>query len=477
MFKMRRLTIIRLAIIATVLIFAPTLVFGDHIPGEYVLKMAPGSRMEHTLQNRPAHLKDSIPHCRTYLVEITDPDSTEALLDDFSHNSSVTEMEPNYEVDLPVNFQMSISFPDDNAPPLLEGVEPESFYRQPATYAIGVEEAQAVSTGEGIVVAVIDNGVDFSHPLLAPRLLTTGYDFIDHDSDPGYESGKAADHGTFVSGLIVRVAPDVELLPIRAFNGDGVGTSYAVAKSIYYAVDQGADVLNLSFGMFDSSMILANACKAASQSGLSLVAAVGNNSTSQPTYPAAYKNVIAVARIGPDDLHADFSNFGDYVDVCAPAVDLYSCLAGEEHDWGTWSGTSFAAPLVSAACALVLAINPSLNAPAMEYHLRETATTDLQWGSVTPPDIYYGYGRINLAKAVVTANDPSLTSIYGDMNGSGNVDVADVVYLAAHVKWQKPVDNPRANPDLDCNGVIDLEDVDYLINYIYHRGPVPGACH
>lgn len=471
----RRLTI-RLAIIASIFIFAPTLIFGESIPGEYILKMAPGSRPEQALHDWPVLLKDSIPPSRTYLVEITERDSTDAVLDDFSHNSSVMGIEPNYQMALPENFQMSISFPDDYAPPLLEGVEPSAFYEQPATYAIGAEEAQRISTGEGIVVAVIDNGVDFSHPLLAPRLLTTGYDFLDDDADPGYESGSATGHGTFVSGLIVRVAPDASILPLRAFNGDGVGTSYAVAKSIYYAIDQDADVLNMSFGMFDSCMILSNACRSAAQAGLSLIAAAGNNSSSRPTYPAAYKNVIAVAGIGPDDLHADFSNFGDYIDVCAPAVNLYSCLVGDNYVWGTWSGTSFAAPLVSAACALVLAINPGLNSPAMEYHIRETAATELAWGTVFPPDIYYGYGRIDIARAVTTASDPSLMSIYGDMNGSGNVDVCDVVCLTAQVRGQKPVANPRANPDLDCNGVVDLEDVNYLIHYIYHQGPAPDAC-
>lgn len=476
MFKTRRLTI-QTATILLIIGFAPTLIFGRAIPREIVLKMAPGMQPGQALQNRPARLLDSIPLFRTFLVETTNADSTEAMLNDLSNNASVTAAEPNYEVSLPENYQMSISFPDDNAPPLLEGVEPSSFYDQPATYAIGVDEAQTLSTGNGITVAVIDNGVDFAHPLLAPRLLTTGYDFIDDDDNPGYEEGAVASHGTFVSGLIVRVAPDAKVLPIRAFDGDGFGTSFAIAKSIYYAVERGADIVNMSFGMFDSSMIIANACKTASQSGLSLVAACGNNSTSQPTYPAAYKNVIAVSGIGPDDVHADFSNFGEYIDVCAPAVDLYSCLAGDDYDWGTWSGTSFAAPLVSAACALTLELNPSLNAPAMEYHIRESATVDLQWGTVVPPDVYYGYGRIDVAKAVFTANDPSLTSIYGDMNGSGNVDAADVVHLAAQIRGQKPVANPRANPDLNCDGTVGMEDVEFLINYIYHNGPTPDACH
>lgn len=475
MFKTRRLIFLP-AIIMLIIGFAPTLILGRAIPREIVLKMAPGSHPGQALQDRPAFLRDSIPTSRTFLVEMTDADSTEAMLNDLTGNPSVMVAEPNYEVSLPENYQMSISFPDDNAPPLLEGVEPSSFYDQPATYAIGVDEAQTISTGSGITVAVIDNGVDFAHPLLAPRLLTTGFDFIDDDNNPGYEEGTVTSHGTFVSGLIVRVAPDVKLLPIRAFDGDGFGNSFAIAKAIHYAVDHGADIINMSFGMFDSCEVIAQACKTAATSGLSLVAACGNNSTSQPTYPAAYKDVIAVSGIGPDDLHADFSNFGGYIDICAPAIDLYSCLAGAEYDWGTWSGTSFAAPLVSAACALTLAVNPSVDAPAMEYHIRETATVDLQWGTVVPPDIYYGYGRVDVAEAVLTANSPSLTSTYGDMNGSGSVDAADVVHLATQVQRHKPVANPRANPDLNCNGSVGLEDVEYLIDYIYHGGPSPNAC-
>ncbi len=445
------------------------------ISGQVVIKMTAGGKPEDVLRGSGAQIGDSIPGRQTFLIEIAATEDYDSIVSALEADSQVIFVEPNYSVELPENYQMSISFPDDYAPPLLDGIQPSSFFDQPAVYSIGIEEAQQTATGLGVTVAVIDNGVDYAHPLLESRLSSNGFDFIDNDSNATYEPGSVTSHGTFVSGLIALTAPDCVILPLRAFDGDGLGSTYAIADAIYYALDQGAQVINMSFGTHEDSRIIGQACMAAIAAGATMVAASGNNSSSEPTYPASMLGVIAVSGLDESDQLASFSNYGDYIDVCAPAVNLYSALAGD-FDWGTWSGTSFAAPFVSAACAMILQINPDNSTFIMEQYIRETASTDFQWGVLTPPDPAFGFGRIDVAAAVTQASS-SETIDYGDLDGNGQVNAGDVVFLVIHIhlNGQPPV--YPANPDANCDGVVDNLDIEYYINRIFGNGPRPGACH
>jgi len=461
-------------IIAFVAILLTIPVHGEPISGQAVIKMVQNGKPDDILPGSGAQVNDSIPGCQTYLLEIEDAAQWYAVIADLQADTQVIFVEPNYSVELPEIYQMSISFPDDYAPPLLEGVEPSSYFDQPSVYAIGIDEAQDIATGENIIVAVIDNGFDYSHPYLTSRLLTTGYDFIGGDGDPDYEEGVVADHGTFVSGIIALTAPDCRILPLKAFDGNGLGSTYAVAEAIHYAVEQGAEVINMSFGTVEPSRLLNQACNQAILNGVAMVAASGNNSIDNPIYPASQPGVIAVSGIDDQDYLAEFSNYGDYIDVCAPAVNIYSALTGESN-WGTWSGTSFAAPFVSAACALVKQVSPDYSTFIMQEHIRATASIDLQWGTIVTPDPSYGYGRIDVFTAVDLA-DESISGNYGDLNGNGLVNTGDVVYLVQYVSAGGPPPVASANADFNCDGVIDEFDIEYFVNRIYHGGPRCGHC-
>jgi len=447
---------------------------GDPIPNQAVMKMIDNGKPEDVLRGSGARVDDSIPGRQTYLIELSATDDWDSIQTALESDSQVVYVEPNYTVELPENFQMSISFPDDEVPPFLDGVQPISFYSQPFLYSLGIEEAQTIATGQGITVAVVDNGVDFDHPLLALRLTSTGYDFIDDDAVPAYEVGSVSSHGTFVSGLIALTAPDSRILPVRAFDGDGVGNTYAIAEAIYYSVDNGAQVINMSFGSHETSRIISQACYAAIAAGASLVAASGNNSSSEPTYPADIPGVIAVSGIDTLDLLASFSNYGDYIDVCSPAVNLYSALAGE-YEWGVWSGTSFAAPLVSAACALVLEIRPDYSTFIMEEYIRQTASVNFLWGTLLPPDPAYGFGRIDIGQAVTQSESNEIVE-YGDLNGNGEMNAGDIVYLLKFVHLNGPPPTPPGNPDVNCDGVVDSFDIEYFINRVFRHGPRAGGC-
>jgi hypothetical protein len=253
---------------------------------------------------------------------------------------------------------------------------------------LNLYDAQLRSRGAGVTIAVIDTGIDRSHPDFASNLWKDnrpngdraadgvdedhdgfvddlfGWDFVDDDNDPTETSGdpavSIAGHGSFIAGLLKLTAPDARILPIRAFTADGTSNSFTVAAAIKYAADHGASVINLSFGSPRKSNVVRDAVRYARQRGSVLVAAMGNDDTDVfRQYPANLLDVIGVAAIDADSRKASFSNFGSRVSVAAPGVGLISTYPGG--DYAMWSGTSFAAPLTAAQAALLLAESPGIN--------------------------------------------------------------------------------------------------------------------
>jgi len=211
-----------------------------------------------------------------------------------------------------------------------------------------------------VVVAVIDSGVAASHPDLAGKLLP-GYDYLHRDSEPDDEVG----HGTAVAGIIAAAAdsqgitggaPGVRLLPLKVGDQSGA-SSLLIAEAIYGAIERGAQVINLSLGADTPSATLERAIEQAYDQGIVVVAAAGNTPDAV-TFPASYPEVIAVGGATADGKRlASFSSRLTRVDLIAPAENvLTTSWDGQEPDWEPRTGTSFAAPIVSAAAALVRSI-------------------------------------------------------------------------------------------------------------------------
>ena len=295
---------------------------------------------------------------------------------------------------------------------------------------IGAPSAWAVARGAGQVVAVIDSGVDLGHPDLVDRLFrdaegnVIGRDIVDGDDTPQDDLG----HGTMVAGVIAAtegngigvagVAPDAAIMPVRVLDEDGSGTSRDVDAGIRWAVDNGATVVNLSLesaiGLPGQDLVNVSAPTAAVQyawdNGVVVVAAAGNSGSPFTDYPSS-SPVVLVGATDRDDDRADFSDTGREDLLMAPGVDIVSTWCrpdGSEtcdpqtHNYGIADGTSFAAPHVAGAIAVLRSLG--LDAPGAVERLRST-TRDI--GS-PGPDRETGQGLIDLAVAA-SAGGPAPT--------------------------------------------------------------------
>lgn len=267
--------------------------------------------------------------------------------------------EPNYNYQSPEVRQSSQAFVDQSSQAFVDGQAPGNFFGQSSITRLHLAQAQTYTSGWGVCVAVIDTGLDFSHPLFAGRIAYPVYDFANNDGNPNDElGGVASGHGTFVAGLVAITAPQAGIMPIRAFGSDGFASSFDIAKAIRFATDNGAQIINMSFGLLTQEYLIKDAIEYATDHNVVLIAAAGNDNNSKIHFPALRNNVIAVTATDNSDRKAPFANFASAVSVCAPGVNLYSAYPGNR--WAWWSGTSFATPLVSGEAALLLALNPAM---------------------------------------------------------------------------------------------------------------------
>ncbi|MFX3623379.1 MAG: S8 family peptidase [Ectobacillus sp.] len=270
--------------------------------------------------------------------------------------------------------------------------------------AISTELGWDITRGaKDVEIAVIDSGIDLNHPELSHRLIK-GYNILAENGQPNDDNG----HGTHVAGIIASETNNGEgiagitwynpIMPIKALNAEGYGNSFDVAKGIVWAADNGADVINLSLGNYQPSAVLEQAVNYALQKNIVLVAAAGNDNTGQPSFPAALPGVIGVAAVGGDGSRAQFSNFGDHIDVAAPGVDIPSTYIGGRY--AALSGTSMAAPHVSALAALIRSLNPDMKNTEVADIIMKTAKETGPAGR----DVYYGNGIIDIVKALRLAS-------------------------------------------------------------------------
>ena len=341
------------------------------------------------------------------------------------------------------------------------------YVNQPAAAAIRLSP-DAARTGAGIV-AIIDTGVDPNHPVLAGSLVP-GYDFIHETAGVASEwtdldgsvvsildgsvvsildSGsvvslngstvaildqgtagalnsallpRAFGHGTMVAGLVHLVAPGARIMPLKAFRADGTSTVFDVVRAIYYAVDHGARIINMSFSASASSPEITHAINVATSRGVICIASAGNLGAETLVYPGGLRNVLGVGSTTSTTppVRSSFSNYGDaLVSLGAPGEAVITTYPGG-HYAGAW-GTSFSAPLAAGGAALLLQLDPTLDqAKAAEL-----------LGKADPMQGGMGRGRLNLSEAVGTAADTTAPTVSVLTPGSGGSVFESVLVSAS----------------------------------------------
>jgi subtilisin family serine protease len=333
-----------------------------------------------------------------YLISIPSGDSHDAALSILASDPAVLNLDPDVPLALPEvlgtrSGSASTPAPPGIFPPMVNYYNSSAwtgYVNQPAVNALNITAAHSFATGVG-TVAFLDTGVDFSHPVLAPSLVS-GWDFTNNspggsdssccqiddsttaildDSttsilDGGWTSllnfslsqllgllpPKAYGHGTMVAGLIHLAAPTAQLMPVRVFNSNGTTTLFRIVQGIYYAVQHGARVINMSFSSLTASTELAAAINYATSEGVILVSSVGNGGAQITVYPAAFPQVIGVASTDDSGIRSLFSNYGSPpVTLAAPGEAVVTLYPGNAYAVG-W-GTSFSAPLVAGGVALL----------------------------------------------------------------------------------------------------------------------------
>ncbi len=304
----------------------------------------------------------------------------------------------------------------------------------------GLHLAQAdgawnLSSGQGVTVAVVDTGIDLTHPDLAANVWTNpvevagngidddgngfvddivGWDFYHRDADPTDRHG----HGTHVAGTVAAVGDNgigvlgmawsSHVMAVRGLGADGRGFDSDLIEGILYAAENGADVINNSWGGYGLSQAMADAIATARSLGAVVVAAAGNDGTVGDHFsPAGEEGVVAVAASDPDDSIASFSNFGELISVAAPGVDVLSLRGAHSANTGgqvvaddylRLSGTSMASPHVAGLAAVLLSAMPTLTVDEVQWHLELNADQPGYPGYEAEPwNPHFGWGRINAA--------------------------------------------------------------------------------
>jgi len=380
---------------------------GSFVPGEIIIKLTPNAPIATINNSYNTRVKERFldsANTDIYLLEITDGSSTKDKLDEITGDQLgiIEYAEPNFFAEAPEAAGRHRGFPAGDATPTADHYSDSSY----PDSALHLSLARAYSEGEGITVAVLDTGAQLDHPALKNNFKgVTSYDFVDDDGDPS-EPRFALDkdlsekemigHGTHVAGIVDLVAPKAKIMPLRVLDREGYGTSFHIAEAISFADRNGADVINLSLGMPDPTLLgllppklLREKVVEAIRHGAVVVAAAGNYNNLVPTYPAArgttaddHDGLLAVTSVNSKERKSDFANFGLWVDIAAPGENILSTYPVSRYAY--WSGTSMATPFVAGQAALIRDVNCSLDAAGVEGQIRRSAR------SLVGKDIKYG---------------------------------------------------------------------------------------
>jgi len=389
----------------------------NYVPDEIIVKFKPGaSQKEIDFLNSKygvSVIQDN-PITGAKLLKIPAKRTVPSLVNRYNRSSIVERVEP--------NFTARVLFtPNDKY------YKYQWHLNKVASGGMDMEKTWDIATGKGVIVAILDTGVAYENyggykqaPDLSKTKFVQGYDFVNDDSHPNDNEG----HGTHITGTIAQstnngvgvagIAFDASIMPVKVLDRNGDGNHYRIANGIYYAVNHGAKVINLSLGSNRSSWTLKQAVAHAYNNGVTIVSAAGNDyeDGNRFVYPAAYNDYcVAVAATRYDGLRASYSNTGSYVDIAAPGGDVLFDKDGDGYHDGIlqqtftddvtkfryyfFEGSSMAAAHVTGAVALLVSngiSDPSQIREALESTARDVGGSG--W------DQEYGWGIVDACAAL-----------------------------------------------------------------------------
>ncbi|APX01141.1 S8 family peptidase [Arthrobacter sp. QXT-31] len=393
----------------------------QQIPGQIIVKFRDNAAAAGLLLQRGLSDGAGIGSTGAHLIKV--PAGKESqLIESLSRNPNVEYAEPDQLV------TAAVDEPDPNYFPRQYALhnEGQSFNSTNDTVTVNAGKADAdvdaveawsVTTGDGttgggIKVAVLDTGVASDNDDIAAKVVLSANFSTAATGEDNYG------HGTHVAGIVAAtrdtegvtgVCPDCSILDGKVLNDDGSGSTSSIVNGINWAVENGAQVINMSLGQRVSSRALEAAVNNAWKSGVVIVAAAGNAGTQAPIYPGAYTNVLSVAATDNNDAKASFSTYGKWVDVAAPGVNVYSTFPkhpfvlgkqnGRSMGYDIASGTSMASPVVAGIAALVWSTPAGTDNKSVRLKVESTADPILGTGSS------WAKGRVNACRAVVGVCD------------------------------------------------------------------------
>jgi serine protease len=390
----------------------------EYLPGQIIVQFRPGVSETVIAQlNEKNQAKVSYMSRLARFRVLTFPETIppQAMVNIYANNPNVEYAELNhvrYAFGVPNDPYYSFQWHFDNA----------------AYGGIDLARAWDLSTGSGVVVAVVDTGIRRGSDLMGTAFVA-GHDFINNDEDPTDDNG----HGTHVAGTIAQstnnsigvagVAYGCTLMAVKVLNASGSGSDVTVADGVRWAADHGAKVINMSLGADAPSTTMEQAVNYAAGKGVTIVCASGNSASSAVSYPAAYPACIAVGATTYSEAVAWYSNGGSALDLTAPGGNNYADENGDTYAdgvlqqtfdpaTGAWSyyfyeGTSMATPHVSGVAALLIAQGTYTTPAAIQNRLQSTAEDK----GATGWDSRYGWGIVNAYAALNGGTPPTLTAI------------------------------------------------------------------
>ena len=340
---------------------------------------------ESLLKTHKISIKEKIKLPNTFVFSVP-AEKKDKLIKIFSQSKLIDYIEPDFKV-------QKVEIPND-----------PYYSNQWGLAKIQASLAFDVTHGSSTTkIAIVDTGIDDTHPDLSGRIVGRANFTTDADFD-------GDGHGTHVAGIassitnngigVAGTGYDSRLLSVKVLDNNGSGYYSWVANGIIWASDNGAKVINLSLGGTSSSFTLQNAVNYAWDKGTVVVAAAGNRNSTSRFYPAYYSNSIATAATDQNDKKASFSTYGSWVDVAAPGVSIISTYKG---DYTYFSGTSMAAPYVSGLAGLIFGFHPDWN----NFQVRDKLQSSSD--QIPGTGFYWTYGRINACKALDGCTQITLT--------------------------------------------------------------------